>query len=200
MTERAYPLSWPTGWPRAKTRKRAKFAQRGNDGWMKSATIATARARLQTELDRLGVSYITLSTNVELRLDGLPRSDRADPTDPGAAVYFTLKGKQTVLACDRWDRVADNIIALAKHIEALRGMDRWGVGTAEQAFAGYQALPAAIDWRDVLGFDMDAHPDPAEIHRAFRRKSKAAHPDIGGSRAAWDRLQAAYDAAMGEHD
>lgn len=200
MTERAYPLSWPTGWPRAKSRRRAKFAERGRDGWMKAATIATARTRLQAELDRLGVGYVTLSTNVELRLDGLPRSDRGEPADPGAAVYFVLKGRQTVLACDRWDRVADNIIALAKHIEALRGMDRWGVGTAEQAFAGYQALPSALDWREVLGFDESALPDPAEILRAFRRRSKEAHPDTGGSRAAWDRLQAAYAAAMREHD
>lgn len=193
----AYPLQWPIGWPRANARKTARFAQRGNDGWMKAASIAVARQRLQAELDRLGVRAVTLSTNVELRLDGQPRSDRSDPTDPGVAVYFLLGGKQTVLACDRWNRVADNIVALAKHIEALRGMDRWGVGTAAQAFAGYQALPS-LNWRAILGFGPNAQPTTELIERAYRNQAKTAHPDAGGSREDWDRLNAAVEAAKRE--
>ncbi|MGY2732353.1 J domain-containing protein [Sphingomonas sp. UYP23] len=192
MTQ-AYPLQWPTGWPRAQARASAPFKQRGSDGWMKSATIATARERLQRELDLLRVSLVTLSTNVELRLDGQPRSDRGDPSDPGVAVYFTLKGKQTVLACDRWTRVADNIVALAKHIEALRGMDRWGVGTAEQAFAGYQALPAPIaqrHWTAVLALHTDASIE--EINAEYRHRAKAA---VGDDRKLLD-LNLARDAAI----
>lgn len=192
MTQ-AYPLQWPTGWPRARVRAAAAFKQRGSDGWMKAATIAVARERLQRELDLLRVSLVTLSTNVELRLDGQPRSDRSDPTDPGVAVYFTLKGKQTVLACDRWNRVADNIVALAKHIEALRGMDRWGVGTAEQAFAGYQALPAPIaqrHWSAVLGLPADASID--RIKAAYRDLAKAS---LGDDRKLLD-LNLARDAAL----
>ena len=72
-----------------------------------------------------------ISTNLKLRLDGLPRSDQATPADPGVAVYFELDGKTIVLACDKWNRVADNIYAIAKHVDALRGQDRWGVGTVE---------------------------------------------------------------------
>lgn len=62
--------------------------------------------------------------------------------DRGAAVYFEMKGKPVSLACDKWNRVEDNIWAIAKHIEALRGQQRWGVGSIEQAFRGYTALPA----------------------------------------------------------
>ena len=199
MTQ-AYPLQWPAGQPRTRARATARFAQSSGDGSMKSATIATARERLQAELDRLDARNVTLSTNVELRVDGQPRSDRGDPADPGAAIYFTLRGKPTTLACDRWNRVADNIIALAKHIEALRGMNRWGVGTADQVFAGYQALPAPEQWWQVLGFASaaDAH-DRDAITRAYRARASAAHPDHpGGSNAAMSRLNAARDAALKE--
>lgn len=194
MTQ-AFPLHWPLGRPRASHRKRAPFNTKVNNGRYtetRYVSMANARDRLQSELDLLRAGNIVLSTNVELRLDGQPRSGQPTPADPGAALYFTLKGKPTVLACDRWDRVEDNIVAIAKHIEALRGMDRWGVGTLEQAFAGYQALPEPEQWWQVLGVKADASID--EIDAAWREKARKDHPDVGGSTAAMARLNAARDA------
>lgn len=193
MTQ-AYPLHWPTGWPRARSRATARFQQRGERGWMKQVTIATARERLQRELDLLGASYPTLSTNVELRLDGQPRSDRRDPDDPGVAVYFRFQGRDIALACDKWDRVADNVAAIAKHIEAMRGMDRWGVGTAAQAFAGYERLAAPEHWTEILGVQRGSGREA--INAAYRSKARDAHPDQGGSNDAMARLNAARDAAL----
>src|SRR3546814_9529449 len=103
-------------------------------------TIATALDRLEAELTRLGARGIILSSNLERTLSGAPRSGQADPADPGVAVYFTLKGKDTVLACDRWYRAADNMVAIAKHIEAIRGMDRWGVGRSEEHTSELKSL------------------------------------------------------------
>lgn len=198
MNAAPYPLHWPTGWPRtpAHQRKRASFKSKDERGWMKELNALQATERLESELSLLRARDPLLSTNRELRLDGRPRSDKGEPADPGAAIYFSLKGKSIVLACDKWDRVADNIAALAKHIEALRGIDRWGVGTAEQAFAGYQALPAPDPWWVVLGVAPGA--TFAELEAAYRRAAKVAHPDAGGSRAAWDRLQLAYAQAQTE--
>jgi hypothetical protein len=198
----AYPLQWPAGWKRTAYRQRAMFGKQGARGWKEALTVATARQRLSDELDRLGGSYVTLSTNIELRLDGQPRSGASEPTDPGAAVYFRLSGKDIALACDKWNRVADNIAALAKHIEAMRGMDRWGVGTAQQAFAGYEALPAPDPWWQVLGL---AHQNVtrADIIIAYRKASQAAHPDRpGGSHDKQAALNAARDAGLArfEHE
>lgn len=188
----AYPLKWPAGWPRAKYRATAKFSQAGARGGSNVAvTVAVARQRLQNELDMLRAGYITLSTNMELRLDGQPRSGLPEPIDPGAALYFRLSGRDTVLACDKWNRVADNITAIAKHIEAIRGMDRWGVGTAAQAFAGYQAIAAPEQWWEVLGVPSTA--SVAEIDRAWRARIADAHPDRGGSDALAARLNRARD-------
>lgn len=199
MTDAAqrYPLSWPTGWKRtpAVHRKRAAFgtvARTFHAGVAQYAgkremSIATALERLQGELDRLGAAAGLVSTNVALRLDGLPRSDRAEPSDPGAAVYFKLEGKPMCFACDRWDRVADNIAAIAAHIEALRGIDRYGVGTRGQAFTGYLQLEApAVEWWTVLGVKPNATLD--DVEDAFRRLAKDAHPDVGGSHDRMARL------------
>ena len=136
-----YPLEWPIGWQRTPghRRLRANFSTKKTiDG---RVTCREATVRLEAELDRLGATTPVLSTHVTLRLDGSPRSDE-EPRDPGAAVYFRFKGKAQVLACDKWNRVADNIAAMAAHIDALRRVDRYGVGTIEQALAGYKALPA----------------------------------------------------------
>mgnify|MGYP000712282402 CR=1 FL=1 len=140
-TATRYPLTWPAGWKRTPTAQRARARFRSG---RTELSIYEATQRLQGELERLerGIGGVVLSTNVETRLDGMPRSDRRAPADPGAAVYFRLKGQPRCLACDKWDRVADNIAAIAAHIEAIRAVDRYGVGTLDQAFAGYAALPA----------------------------------------------------------
>ncbi|MDQ2763679.1 MAG: J domain-containing protein, partial [Pseudomonadota bacterium] len=116
--------------------------------------------------------------------------------DPGAAFYFELDGKAHVLACDRWDQLADNIAAIAAHIEALRGQERWGVADLRQAFAGHVALAAPDPWWIVLGVDQGASIDI--VTAVYRAKAKTAHPNAGGERAAWDRLQAAFDTAKME--
>lgn len=197
MTVTAYPLAWPAGWPRSRAGIRATFGTTGRSrsGFKEPLTIAEACERLERELLGVDARHVTLSSNLELALTGRPRSNQSQPVDKGVAVYFTLKGRQTVLACDKWDRVADNIAAIAKHIEALRGMDRWGVGTADQAFAGYQALSAPDDrWWGILGVAETA--SRADIILAYRTKARTAHPDTGGSDDAMARLNRARDEGL----
>jgi len=198
----AYPLDWPRGWPRFRpdSRTRARFrTQIGESYGSRKLSIAEATRRVARELDLFGLrdSHRVLSTNLTLRRDGLPRSDQRPPVDPGAAVYFRMDGERDSLACDRWDRVADNIAAIAAHLGAMRGQDRWGVGNPQQAFAGYKALPApasAKPWHEVLGI-----PENSEIplrETAFRRPAKIHHPDAaGGSNEAMQEINRAWDEA-----
>ncbi len=198
----AYPLAWPMNRPRATYREATwRFGttrrsrpnendplQRKKD---KPVTLAEACERLAVELDRLGAGTAVLSSNVELRVDGRPRSDRTPPRDPGVAVYLQLKAKPIVLACDSYIDVAQNVAAIAAHIDAMRRMERYGVATVEQQFTGYLALPAPMvvdDWREALG-----NPGTlAEAEAAFRERIKAAHPDQpGGSHTAAAKLTAA---------
>lgn len=197
-----YPLKWPTDRPRtrAQDRKQALFRDGGS-----RLTLTTARKRLRDQINlmtRTGQSWRTaamiLSTNIRFTASGARDQSvsRRDPDDPGVAFYFDLDGRPHVLACDLWNTVPDNIAAIAAHIEALRGQERWGVADLRQAFAGHVALPAPDPWWVVLGVDRASSID--EITRAFRLKAKTAHPDRGGDRDAWDRLCAAYELVKGE--
>lgn len=152
---------------------------------------------LRAELRRLGAHRFVLSTNVELRQDGLPRSDRRAPSDPGVAVYFQLKGNPIVMACDKWAHVEDNLWAIVKHIEAIRGTQRWGVGELVQAFAGYSALPAPADmrpWYEVLGVAENCTVDQARA--AWIRGAKSCHPDNGGDHGAMAVINGAWARAQ----
>ncbi len=167
--------------------------------YKKERSMEDATTVLRAELGRLGASSVVISTNVELRRDGLPMSNRLSPRDPGAAVYFTFKGKPVVLACDKWKRVEDNLWAIAKDIEAQRGRERWGVGNIEQAFAGYLRLPAPGQasfgtWYSILGVPHSATFD--EARAAYLVKAKLAHPDMpGGSNESMRALNVAWDQA-----
>lgn len=146
------------------------------------------------------VNSIILSTNVRPTLHGDPSSRDGNPGDPGAALYFTLNGVARVLACDTWLRLADNIAAIAAHIDAMRKIDRYGVGTLDQLFEGFRALPAkGGSWRSMLGFEHDARPSIADVNRAFRERAETMHPDKpGGSHEAMAAINAARDAAREE--
>jgi hypothetical protein len=191
------PLKWPMSKPRTAPheRKRAPFGREPNH----APTVYRARLQLEHELRRLGVRDVVISTNLALRLDGEPRSGQPEPQDPGVAVYFDLGKRATVLACDKWDRVADNLRAIVKHIDALRGQERWGVGSIEQAFAGYAALPAPGQhsrrpWRAVLEYPSSLE----EAESRFRSLARVHHPDAGGDAAHFAELTEARDQARKE--
>lgn len=196
MTVEAYPLAWPHGRQRTPDwhRERPKF----------KATFAAARDELLLEIKRLtgtvrnGDARIVISTNIALRRDGLPLANQRQPDDPGVAVYFLFRGHQRAFACDRWEKVEHNMQAIAKSIEALRGIERWGSGDMlEAAFAGFNALPppaqpteAAKPWHEVLG--VQAHATTKDVRTAYRRIAALHHPDRGGSNDAMARVNAAW--------
>lgn len=193
MKKQAYPLSWPDGWKRTPRHEVtwSRFRKHGRE-----TSMAEACHFLAEELRRLGASEEILSTNVRQRLGGAPVSGAPQPDDRGAALYFKLDGKDVVLACDRWSRVECNVYAIAKHIEALRGQDRWGVGSIEQSFRGYMALPEMAEsknWWGPLGLTVNAAP--AQVKDAFRLLARKFHPDNKetGDEERFRHVQAAWE-------
>jgi hypothetical protein len=144
---------------------------------------------------------VVISSNLQVTNAGRPYTKQAKVLeDPGVAVYFRLNQTALVLACDRWLSVAENMAAIAGHIEAIRAQDRYGVGSVEQAFAGYKALPAdtARDWRHVFGFKAGTEPSMDEVDRAFKALARGQHPDSGGSHEMMAFLNRARDFARTE--
>ena len=202
----AFPLQWPAGWPRTRTgaAKSGKFGtvkQRHGQVWGSRAdiTIAEATARVLGELARMGIDHqdVVISTNLALRLDGLPRSGQAAPRDAGAAVYWqTSKGARRVMAIDQYSKVEDNLAAIAATLDAMRAIERHGgAQILDRAFTGFTALAApaaARPWREVFGFPAGAHVGIPELRANYRRLASARHPDrVGGSDAAMSELNVA---------
>jgi hypothetical protein len=183
----AYPLAWPPGWPRTKPSARER--------WPASrVTLAGSLKECQDELGRLGVRNIILSSNVTL---GVER-----PEDPGVVAYGQWKGHGIAIPCDRWSSVAGNLRAIAKTIEAMRGMERWGARHMIDAmFTGLPALPApgSRGWREILGIRPDAVVDRELIERRRRELAVLHHPDReNGSAERMAEINAAADVALRE--
>lgn len=191
MTERPdqrYPLTWPDGWPRTST-------------WLRGPSpfkVSPDKAyrELVQELDRLGARNIIISSNLKLRQDGFPYANQPRHDDEGIAVYFTRKGKDMVLACDKFAKREANMRAITKTIDAIRGIERWGSSDLmERAFTGFAQLghDSTRKWWDVLGVASDA-PWP-EIEAIYLRRRSATHPDRGGDAAEFHAVQGAYEQA-----
>lgn len=206
-----YPLAWPDGWKRAASRKRANFKQSVQHSWGSGKgqiTVDTGTQRILAQLRQFGVREgdAIISTNLVTRLDGLPRSDQKAPADPGAAVYWKLPKDRThkVMAIDLYDRVADNLAAVAATLEAMRAIERHGgAQILERAFTGFEALPAPAGheghrhWWDVMRFPSRSQT-LEDVKARYRLMAAELHPDAGGSDAAMAELNGAYAQAQRE--
>lgn len=150
------------------------------------------------EIKRFGGTNIIISTNVHLRNDGYPYANYGKLDDCGIAVYFTYEKNQVVFACDKWDKLEDNMQAIRKTIEAMRGLDRWGVSDMlNRAFTGFKALPEQTEssWWVILGISKDSTPE--EIKKAYYAKAHDTHPDKnGGSSDEFQKVKSAYESAI----
>lgn len=185
----SFPLCWPDGYPRTQNPQRSRF---------RGSTFDRARQEVVAEIKRLGGTDVIISTNLPLRNDGYPYASAKQPDDRGVAVYFTYKKNQVVFACDKWNQIGDNMKAIEKAIDAIRGLDRWGVSDMlNRAFTGFKALPQQASkkaWWEVLG--VHRYSNIEDITAAYKTKAKLHHPDAGGSHDAFIELQKAYNEAL----
>lgn len=195
-TRLAYPLRWPLGHPRtaSKDRKPSLFRETSTSGYKRPPTFDEGRRRVLAALDaytragqdwRVPMDSIQITTDTVLTQRGTPAAGRREPDDVGVCVYFTLDGVPYALPCDKWATLGENLAAVAAHVEALRGIERWGVGTAKEHFAGFRALPAQgqtgegrAAWWAVLGLATPGDlRDDAHLAALYRKRAAETHPD-----------------------
>ena len=159
----AYPLQWPQGVPRTDIhrRERARF----------KCTVSSSLDALDRELKLMRAKNLILSSNYTL--------GDTNPKDPGVCAYFLLDDQSVAMPCDRWLKIEENVTAIAKTVEALRGIERWGSRAMLKAiFTGFKALPqstSGLAWWDVLQVRPDASHDV--VQENFRRLARQRHPD-----------------------
>ncbi len=184
-TASAFPLHWPAGFPRAKSREKGTF----------KTTLASAINNVQDSLRRFAADSgkklegLVISSNVTLGVQ--------NPADSGVSIWFSWDGMAVCIAVDRYQRVEANLQAIHHIIEARRTELRHGtLALVRASFAGFQALPAPLGsgWWEVLGVAQDASADV--VKTAYRKLSTQHHPDKGGDGAMMAKINAAYSAAQ----
>jgi len=132
-----------------------------------------------------------------VRKDGMLRQD-AWIGHPGVILHLDTADGPLEFATDRYEAWRDNVHAIGLSLQALRGVDRWGVTHGAQ-YAGFRALPAgtgaagnpqqAIRWMHDRLRDLGVYESMTSPGLIYRELAKRLHPDRGGSAEDWERLQ-----------
>ncbi len=199
-----HPVTKPRSYPRFKTDY--------------PATLSLLERELRFLDGRNVIVGLGLS-EFDIRQDGMPRSNARAPQHPGVELSFDSKFGRLTYSTDQfesgWPRADDwkhNLRAIALSLEALRAVDRYGVSTRGQQYAGWKALPAGVAlgavnlsteeaWSvlTIMGETNYAEVsakrlewgDELAAKDLYRAAVKLAHPDAGGSREDWDHVQEA---------
>jgi hypothetical protein len=182
---------------------------KGVKGPFKITTWAPVERFLMSELEKLGARDVTIAIDVpnpsHWRMDGGLRSDARAMT-PRVIVAFTRRdGVRLTFPCDSYNDWQTNVYAIAKSLEMLRAIDRYGVTQGDQQYVGFRALPpgaAATLTPEAAAEIIAKHSSiPAQAILeypvvgavAIRTAQSKTHPDRGGSSSDFTEVQKAAD-------
>jgi hypothetical protein len=148
---------------------------------------------LERELRLLRASRVVLELDMEeqdFRLDGLPRANARART-PGVILSMETPHGPLRYVVDTYASWEENVRAIAKALEALRAVDRYGVTKRGEQYAGWKALPSGNGGASAergRALIRDYGSVAAALH--------ATHPDKGGNAEEFEDVQAAREAAF----
>lgn len=186
-----------------------------------SANLSQTLRTLTTELNQLGCQHPVLEVAIapeHFRIDGRPRAT-AREIHPGVVLSLPKTNVGALrYATDTFDRWQDNLRAITLGLEALRKVDRYGITRRGEQYAGFRALPPGGPIALSEGMDVDEaarilsagasaagggeipmtetelqllRTDVDFRTAAYRAAAKNHHPDVGGQRHTWDRIELA---------
>lgn len=193
-------IDWPAGFERTPEADRQRCRKY-------DVSLSQAFSDLETELGRLGVDDYRYSFDADQRKTDQRPYARASPDDPGFVLRWTMDGDQYAVACDRWNRLRDNVRTVGLYLNEKRKMEQRPVETGESEFANARLPPGDEDAEIIVAgtgqtesphevLDIDPEAPDEVVKAAFRAKAKDAHPDKGGSRDEWQQLQNAKEAML----
>ena len=198
----------PKIWPG--TKRPAGF--RREAGKFKLTTWKRVEDALFRELRHLGAKDVVIAIDLpnpgHWNLQGAPRAE-ARANTPAVIVSFTRRdGVRMTFPCDTFSHWQTNVYAIAKSLENLRAVDRYGVTLQGQQYAGFAALPpaggtaaqfTAEQAADIIAefSELPAHviiSEPSVARLAIQRAKNATHPDKGAAAGDFDRVTKAAEA------
>lgn len=219
-------------WPGELTEPHARRPSQFTGDWTSTLEVLEREVRHLTGSRHYQRPEVVLQLAVPehaVRQDGQLRSGAKDPIHPGVIVNVAGTSGPLRFACDRFDSSwkgrrgeawRHNLRAVAFGLEALRKVERYGLGTGTEQYVGFQALgsgtpmPAAAPTltfdRAVselglatgeLGASDALRGGILDPHEAWKLAAKLFHPDVAGADAheQWIRLTEARDVIAAEH-
>lgn len=128
---------------------------------------------LERELEKLGARSAVIElalTEREIRLDGWPRAE-ARPSHPGVVISFESKHGPLRYGTDAFPHWQANVRAVALGLEALRKVDRYGIGKRGEQYQG---------WRQLTAGPVMTQEDAEKLLDEYggeKKALKATHPD-----------------------
>jgi hypothetical protein len=191
---------------------------RERKGYTFKASWSSTLSLLDRELRALEATEVIFQVDLresDIRLDGMPRAD-AKVNDAAVIVSFQSKYGPLRYYCDFASQWQHNVRAISLGLEHLRLVDRYGITTRGEQYAGWRALGTGSGEasgvvyqfsgpdeaaRFILGKALGADPNDQQVRTVielseyrdeiWRRAAKRCHPDTGGNRADWDTLSEA---------
>lgn len=154
-------------WPHPPKPKRADLFK---------ATWDQTLAKLESEIEALrghdALIGVVADEN-QFTMAGIPRSTFR-VRHPGAEVSFDTKRGRLVFHTDAYDVLQSNLRAIALGLEALRAVDRYGITSSAEQYAGFAQLSAG-------GPDPSRGKALVEAAGGMRQALMRHHPDQGGN-------------------
>lgn len=182
----SYTLRPMPSWPHGETanRRSAQFkspSRREGDAWIPGRRIPWDQTlrELEYEVWAVGGADIVIGVGLseyDIRQDGAPRANARPMSHPGVEISFDSRYGRLTYATDVFDDWRDNVRAVAKGLEALRAVERWGVAKRGQQYAGFAMLTAGPG-QEELGRELVAR------YGGITEALRATHPDTGGDAA-----------------
>lgn len=144
--------------------------------WAFKASYPDTLKLLEREVGYLGGRDVVMGIGLQerdIRLDGLPRADARPASHPGVEVSFDSIHGRLVYATDVCADWHHNVRSIALGLEALRAVDRYGVTSRGQQYAGFLQLGPG-------GPDAERGALIVQQHGGIRQALMATHPDHGG--------------------
>lgn len=131
---------------------------------------------LERECRMLGARKVVVElaiTEADLRVDGQPYAG-AKPRHPGVTVAFESTHGPLKYTADKFATWIENLRAIALGLEALRKVDRYGMTSRGEQYAGWKALPSGSTEEAMVERGRQIIRDHGgDVRRALA----AVHPD-----------------------
>lgn len=168
---------------------------------------------MDRELWYLSARAVVLQMAVQqsqIRKDETGLLAHVQPEHPGVVLSFNTSRGALSYPCDTFLSWRDNVRAIAKTLENLRAVDRYGVSKHGEQYTGWSQLPPGRPMpkpmtREEAAAFVTRWADPhgripgmertlvagQMIEASYRSAAKNVHPDAGGSTEDFQRLQEA---------